>query len=190
MSEKFNKENKLPHICADTKEVIEQVKLLTSKNSGVNMLNSENLLKSQATGFHHLANLKKDNVGEDSANSNLDDVSTVAGASKSLFEMRRRLNDKDDVLPSNLRKSFIANVAASLFTGELTNGEALRLLRMKAVGLKQTEYAKLVGVSRRTLSDFENDMGVTKTDVINKLFKPFGLRVGIVPIKISIWNEL
>ncbi|WP_413530734.1 helix-turn-helix transcriptional regulator [Rahnella inusitata] len=49
------------------------------------------------------------------------------------------------------------------------------------MGLKQDIFAKLTGVSRKTLSEVENDKGNYTSDIINKVFKPFGLEVGLVP---------
>ncbi|CAH0536597.1 hypothetical protein VMF7928_00552 [Vibrio marisflavi CECT 7928] len=42
-------------------------------------------------------------------------------------------------------------------------------------------FSELVGVSRKTLSDIENDRGSYNTAVLNKVFKPFGLSVGLIP---------
>lgn len=80
------------------------------------------------------------------------------------------------------RRHAIDTVTQKLLQGELTQGQALKTLRVEVLGLTQGDYAALVDVSRKTLSDVENDRGSYKTDILNKLFKPFGLRVGIVPI--------
>lgn len=42
-------------------------------------------------------------------------------------------------------------------------------------------FARLVDVSRKTLSDIENDRGSYNTEILNKVFKPFGLKVGLLP---------
>lgn len=65
--------------------------------------------------------------------------------------------------------------------GKLTQGQALKGLRVNILGLKQDVFAKLVGVSRKTLSDIENDRDSYNTEVLNKVFKPFGLQVGLLP---------
>jgi len=49
------------------------------------------------------------------------------------------------------------------------------------LGLSQTRYAALVGISRRTLSDLEGDKGNVTLDVMNRVFKPLGLQVGLLP---------
>ena len=81
-------------------------------------------------------------------------------------------------------------VMRALLSGEITQGQALKKLRIEVLGLKQDEYAKLVDVSRKTLSEVENDKGNYTADIINKIFKPFGLETGLVPIAKKIINSL
>ncbi|WP_412500553.1 helix-turn-helix transcriptional regulator [Shewanella chilikensis] len=84
------------------------------------------------------------------------------------------------------RKNAINAVIQQLLHGELSQGQALKTLRVEVLGLTQDQYATLAKVSRKTLSDVENDRGSYKTDILDRLFKPFGLRVGIVPISTGI----
>ncbi|MBP2170460.1 DNA-binding XRE family transcriptional regulator [Erwinia toletana] len=72
-------------------------------------------------------------------------------------------------------------IIKALLLGEITQGVALKTLRIDVLGLKQDTFARLVSVSRKTLSEVENDKGNYTSDIINKLFKPFGLQVGLVP---------
>ncbi len=71
----------------------------------------------------------------------------------------------------------------ALYAGELTEGQLLRALRRDVLGLSQTRYAELVGISRRTLSDLEGDKGNVTLEVMNRVFKPLGLKVGLLPRK-------
>ena len=80
------------------------------------------------------------------------------------------------------RKSAIHAITQRLLHGELSQGQALKTLRIEVLGLTQEQYATLAKVSRKTLSDVENDRGSFKTDILDRLFKPFGLKVGVVPI--------
>jgi len=68
-----------------------------------------------------------------------------------------------------------------LLMDEISQGAALRELRVKVLGLRQEAYTELTGVSRKTLSELENDKGNYTPEVINKVFKPFDLKVGLVP---------
>lgn len=88
------------------------------------------------------------------------------------------------------RKNAIHATTQRLLQGELTQGQALKILRVEVLGLTQDEYANLVKVSRKTLSDVENDRGSFKTDILNRLFKPFGLKVGIVPSSTGVASPL
>jgi len=82
------------------------------------------------------------------------------------------------------------SIIKQLLLGELTQGGALKKLRIEVLNLKQDAYAKLVAVSRKTLSDVENDKGNYTSDIINKLFKPFGLQVGLVPVSKQLLSTL
>ncbi len=77
-----------------------------------------------------------------------------------------------------------------LLLGEMTQGQALKALRVELLGLKQDNFSKLVAVSRKTLSDIENDRGNYTSDIVNKVFKPFGLKVGLVPISRHTLNKI
>ena len=50
------------------------------------------------------------------------------------------------------------------------------------LGLKQAQFAKLVGISLPSLSNLENDRAVS-VELINKAFKPFGVGLSLVPMR-------
>ena len=64
--------------------------------------------------------------------------------------------------------------------GEMTQGELLRRVRKQVLFLNQEQYARLVGVSRRSLSDIERDAGQQTVSVLNRVFRPLGLEMGLV----------
>lgn len=72
-------------------------------------------------------------------------------------------------------------IAEQLLFGKITQGEALRQMRTEILFLNQTQFAKLVGLSRKTISDIENNRENCTVYAINRAFKPFGLTIGIVP---------
>ncbi|MBJ2128782.1 hypothetical protein JC525_07510 [Alteromonas sp. IB21] len=45
-----------------------------------------------------------------------------------------------------------------------------------------TLASSLVGVSRRTLTDIEQDKGSQVKSIIDKVFKPLGMKSGLTPI--------
>jgi len=67
------------------------------------------------------------------------------------------------------------------YKGELSEGRLLRTLRKDALGLTQQRYADLAGISRRTLSDLEGNKGNVTVEVMNRAFRPLGLKVGLLP---------
>lgn len=79
------------------------------------------------------------------------------------------------------REASLRECLHALLNGETSEGKTLTRLRKKILGMNQDDYAKLVGLSRRTLSDIENDTGDQSLSVINAAFKPFGLRLGLLP---------
>lgn len=95
---------------------------------------------------------------------------------------RRRVSAQTKAVSANSRNEFRAEILKALLLGEMTQGEALKALRISVLGLKQDAFAKLVSVSRKTLSEVENDKGNYTSDIINKLFRPFGMKVGLVPV--------
>jgi transcriptional regulator with XRE-family HTH domain len=67
-----------------------------------------------------------------------------------------------------------------LRTGEITIGQATRMMRNIA-GLTQKEYAaKVLGIFPRVLMDLEKDRGNPTLETLEKVAKPFGLKIGFV----------
>ncbi|WP_240002681.1 helix-turn-helix transcriptional regulator [Photobacterium kishitanii] len=79
------------------------------------------------------------------------------------------------------RKKKINAIVKQLIFGQLSQGKALKNLRIGVLGIKQDVFAKMVGVSRKTISDIENDRGHFNADILGKVFKPFGLKIGLIP---------
>ena len=75
----------------------------------------------------------------------------------------------------------VNQIIKRLLLNEVSQGAALRELRVKVLGLRQEAFTELTGVSRKTLSEIENNKGNYTPEVINKVFKPFDLKVGLVP---------
>lgn len=88
------------------------------------------------------------------------------------------------------RQAVIHTIIYDIMLGAISQGEALKKLRVEVLGLRQDEYARLVDVSRKTLSDVENDKGNYSAEIINKIFKPFGLETGLVPISKTLISSL
>ena len=68
----------------------------------------------------------------------------------------------------------------ALAAGQITLGQATRQMR-KIVGLTQKEYAeKVLKVYPRVLMDIEKDRGNPTLETLEKIARPFGLKVGFV----------
>ena len=68
-----------------------------------------------------------------------------------------------------------------LAQGDIGVREATRRMR-KILGMSQKEYAqKVVGISPRILSEFENGSGNPTLATLEKIALPFGLKVTFLP---------
>lgn len=83
------------------------------------------------------------------------------------------------------REALLVSSLQKLLDSELSEGQVLAQLRKDVLGMNQSDYANLVGISRRTLSAIENDSGNQSISVINTAFKPFSLKVGLLPTQRS-----
>jgi DNA-binding XRE family transcriptional regulator len=70
-----------------------------------------------------------------------------------------------------------------LLAGSVTIGAAVKRLRTDVTGLRQEQFAGMCKISLRTLRQIEQDDGNPTIQTLNQVFKPFGMRVGILPIK-------
>ena len=80
------------------------------------------------------------------------------------------------------RQALLVTLLQKHILGEITQGQMLKRLRKEVLGFSQTRYAELVGVSRRTLTDIEQDKGSQMQSIIDKVFKPLGMKSGLTPI--------
>ncbi|MCB0341150.1 MAG: helix-turn-helix transcriptional regulator [Pseudobdellovibrionaceae bacterium] len=77
------------------------------------------------------------------------------------------------------RKQLREELNQGVQSGELELPEALILLR-KVLGKSQLEYAQMVGVSKKIISDFELGRGNPTISTLNKIFAPLGVEMGLV----------
>lgn len=93
-----------------------------------------------------------------------------------------RATKNKTTLSAQQRSEFRNQILRELWQGKLTQGQALKRLRIEMLGLKQAQFAKLVGISLPSLSNVENDRAVS-AELINKAFKPFGVELSLVPMR-------
>lgn len=93
---------------------------------------------------------------------------------------RQRASDAAPDLQGLSRTQARDQVIEQFMEGELSQGKLLKKLRIEVLGIKQDEFAKLVKISRKTISDIENDHGNYSVNTTNQIFRPFalGLKLG------------
>lgn len=97
---------------------------------------------------------------------------------------------KNQKMPPPQERALVRDqLIKQLLFNEITLGQALKSLRLQVIAMKQQQYADLVKISRKTLSDLENDKGNYSIETINQVLRPFELQIGIVPIKRELINE-
>ena len=93
-------------------------------------------------------------------------------------------------LSSEHRQQVLIRLYQQYLFGEVSQGQMLQQIRKTVLGLSQTDYAKLVGVSRRTLTDIEQDKGRQTQQIMDKVFIPLGLKSGLIPVHAHIVNKI
>lgn len=127
-----------------------------------------------------LANLRSRNQRLPSSPLPIANEALITGSGRQRFSPNKpRVNTLD-------RKPVMHAIIRDLLLGNITQGQALKRLRIEVLGLRQDDYARLVKVARKTLSEVENDKGNFSAEMINKVFKPFGLETGLVPTSKSL----
>jgi len=106
------------------------------------------------------------------------------------IQTRQRSSTNTAIKDAKLRKAVINSVITKLLFSDITQGDALIQLRIQVLGFNQEKYAKLVNVSRKKLSDIENNRSNPSVEVLNKVFKPFGLNVGLIPISPTVLQNV
>ena len=81
------------------------------------------------------------------------------------------------------RAEVIERVERGLADGTLELGEAVRRLRTEVTGLHQSQFAKMCRISVRTLVHIEHGEGNQTLKSLNAVFRPFGLRMGVVKVR-------
>jgi len=84
-------------------------------------------------------------------------------------------------LSGDEREALLIRLLRAVQRDEMTEGALLRTLRKDILAMNQDEYAALVNVSRRTLSDIERDAGNPSLPVLKRVFRPLGLTIGLLP---------
>ena len=88
------------------------------------------------------------------------------------------------------REAAFLDLLEEAIKNNLTHGKLLRKIRKEVLGFSQERYASLAGISRRTLSDVELDKESITLTTLNRVFKPLGLKLGLLPRQKHMMQEL
>ena len=88
------------------------------------------------------------------------------------------------------RESALIKLLQDAIQDDFTHGKLLRKIRKEVLGFSQERYASLAGISRRTLSDVELDKESITLTTLNRVFKPLGLKLGLLPRQKHMMQEL
>lgn len=89
-------------------------------------------------------------------------------------------------LTIDARALLIESIEQGLAEGILEIGEAVRRLRVEVTGLHQSQFAKMCKISVRTLVHIEHGEGNQTLKSLNAVFRPFGLKMGVVRVRRTI----
>lgn len=81
------------------------------------------------------------------------------------------------------REALVDSLLIALDQGQISQGQLLKQLRVQLTGMSQGEYANLVGVSRRTLSQIERNEANPSLETITRVYRPFSIKMTLVPRK-------
>lgn len=94
---------------------------------------------------------------------------------------RRKISTNRKPLTIKDREALLLAATLDLFSGKKSQGQVLKWLRVELLSLSQEQYAKMVGVSRKALSDVESDKGKNGVELINRVFSGVGFHVTLMP---------
>jgi DNA-binding XRE family transcriptional regulator len=83
-------------------------------------------------------------------------------------------------VPKDVIKQRRAEIARKAREGELKFPGSLREMR-QALGMTQAQFAKHFGLTRIQVSDLENGKSNPTLETLNKIGRPFGFEVGLIP---------
>jgi transcriptional regulator with XRE-family HTH domain len=81
------------------------------------------------------------------------------------------------------RTILLDSIREDLANDSLTIHQAVRRLRVEVTGLKQSQFAKMCKISVRTLVHMEHGEGNQTLKSLNAVFKPFGMKLGVMRIR-------
>lgn len=81
------------------------------------------------------------------------------------------------------RGIILDELRGQLLDGTVSMGAAVKRLRTEITGLRQEQFARMCKISLRTLRQIEQGEGNPTVQTLNAVFRPFGMQVGIIPLR-------
>ncbi|MCC5853887.1 MAG: helix-turn-helix transcriptional regulator [Alkalimonas sp.] len=88
--------------------------------------------------------------------------------------------------PVEARNKLLLEIDEALAANQISLGEAVRRIRTELYGMTQTQYAKFIKVSDKTLRDIEKGNTDPRLSVLGKVLAPGGFQVSARFFKRSI----
>ncbi len=86
-------------------------------------------------------------------------------------------------LSGEQRKEILAKLETDLANNIITMGELVKQVRTQLYGMTQTQYAKFIRVSDKTLRDIEKGKTDPRVSVLNKILAPGGFQLSARRVK-------
>ena len=80
-------------------------------------------------------------------------------------------------LSADERKAIINDIEEKLHSDTITLAEAVKAIRVELYQMTQTQYARFIKVSDKTLRDIEKGNTDPRCSVMDKVLRPGGLRL-------------
>ncbi|EDP99911.1 Transcriptional regulator, Cro/CI family protein [Shewanella benthica] len=94
---------------------------------------------------------------------------------------RKKLISKSKRMQPTEKDELMLSVCQSMLLGEITTGGALKKLRIQMLSINQDQYARMVGVTRKIISEIEGDKSKASASVLNQVLRGVGLSVMVMP---------
>lgn len=103
---------------------------------------------------------------------------------------RQPLANKRINLSRQAREQLLLEISSEILHAKLSKGDALKKLRLQLFSASQADYATMIGIGRKALSEIENDKGNYTEAFLQKVFAPVGLVVTVIPKNLEILREI
>ena len=94
---------------------------------------------------------------------------------------RKKLMSKSKPMQPSEKDDLMLSVCQSMLLGKITTGGALKKLRIHMLSINQEQYANMVGVTRKIISEIEGDKSKASASVLNQVLRGVGLSVMVMP---------